>query len=218
MNILAIGAHADDVELGCGGSLLKWGHEGCKITIYIATDSAYSAPDGKIVRSCDEAEKEASESAEKIGAKLIIDSFKCFELDFSEPLNARLVALIKEEEPDLVLTHWHGDTHPDHQAIAKATLHSSKHTHSVLMYMSNWYLGTEPFDSRIFVDISETFDGKRELITIFGSENDRTDGDWMKYIRERSENMGRSCGVKYAEGFFAVKYLIKLPKGQLSTN
>lgn len=208
MKILAIGAHADDIELACGGSLLKWTREGHQITIYIATDSAYSTPDGTPVRSSEAAAREAAASAKRIGAKLIIDSFKCFKISFSEPLNARLVSLITEERPELVITHWDGDTHPDHQAVSKATLHSSRHIPSVLMYMSNWYLSTCQFDGRFFVDISETLDAKLDLIGLFHSENDRTSGEWVQYARHKAAVLGKQLGILYAEAFYAVKYLI----------
>ena len=207
MKILAIGAHADDVELGCGGSLLKWAREGHQITIYIATDSAYCAPDGTPVRSKNVATEEAEASARLIGAKLIIDSFKCFEISFGEPLNARLVSLINKEKPDLIITHWDGDTHPDHQALAKATLHSSRHVPSLLMYMSNWYIGTAQFDGRFFVDISGNLDGKLDIIAMFHSENDRTGGKWVQDARDKAKILGKQCGVSYAEAFFVVKYI-----------
>lgn len=207
MNILAVGAHADDVELGCGGSLLKWARQGHNITIYTATDSSYNSPDGKHIRSSTDAAREAAASADKIVAKLIIDSFKCFHLAFYEPLNAKLVEIIYEEKPDLILTHWQGDTHPDHQALAKATLHSSRQVPSVLMYMSNCYIGTGQFNSRFFVDISETLEEKIDLIALFKSENDRTGGNWLQSARDMAQVIGRQCGVSYAEGFEVVKWL-----------
>jgi LmbE family N-acetylglucosaminyl deacetylase len=206
-HILAIGAHADDVELGCGASLLKWGRKGDRITIYTATDSAYNAPDGKTIRSAEDAKREAEAAAKRLGANLICGPFKCHHLHFSEPLNAALVSIIEEVKPDLVLTHWDQDTHPDHQALSKATLHASRRVSNVLMYESNSYIGTSNFDGRFFVDVSETLDEKIELVAGFKSEFERTKGQWAQSVRERACIAGRIIGVEYAEAFQVVKVL-----------
>ena len=161
MKILAIGAHADDVELGCGGSLLRWSRErDNQISIYIATDSAYSSPDGTLVRTAENARNEAIEAAKKMKAEIVVGPFKCFELEFSEPLNAVIVGLIERINPNLVLTHWDGDSHPVHKALALATLNACRRMPNVLMYRSNRYVSNVCFNARYYVDISETFEEK----------------------------------------------------------
>ncbi len=205
MKILAIGAHADDVELGCGGSLLKWAAAGHEITIFTATDSAYAAPDGTVIRSAETARTEAEAAAKKIGARLITGDFKTFALTFSEPLNAGLIEVIGEVGPDMVLTHWSGDSHPDHQALASATLHACRRVPTVLTYASNGYPGFTTFDGRTHVDISDVLEDKLALVSLFDSENTRTDGAWVDSLRDHAAVCGRITGVDHAESFGVVK-------------
>jgi LmbE family N-acetylglucosaminyl deacetylase len=208
MKILAIGAHADDVEIGCGGSLLKWAAQGHDITIYTATDSGYSAPDGTVIRKSTDAAKEALESANAIGATLITGKHSCFDLEFSEPLNTDLVKIIEDINPNTILTHWDKDTHSDHQALAKATLHAARRVENILMYQSNWYLGGDVFDGRIFVDISSTMDDKVALVKTFKSEYHRTGESWGSDIRERAAEHGRYSNCTFAEAFQPIRYVL----------
>lgn len=207
MNILAIGAHADDVELGCGGALLKWRTSGHRITVFTATNSGFSAPDGTAIRSAEEAAAEAGEAAAQLGARLITGPFDTFGLAFGEALNAALIPVIQEVMPDLVLTHWTEDTHPDHKALALATLHACRRVPSLLMYISNWYPSTQSFHGTFFVDITETFEGKLDLLRSFRSETSRTGDAWFDFVRDNAATCGRACGVPLAESFQVVKYL-----------
>ncbi|MBP2233374.1 LmbE family N-acetylglucosaminyl deacetylase [Azospirillum agricola] len=206
MRILALGAHADDVELGCGGSLLRWAAEGHEIVLYVATDSAYAAPDGRPVRTAQTAAREAEASARRLGAQLVIGSFRALELTFAEPLNTTLAALFEEVRPDLALVHHSADTHPDHRALSLATSHASRRCHRLLGYASNWYVSPDIFDPRMSVDISETLEEKLALIELFESENGRTGGVWQEHARALAAVQGRRCGVRYAEAFQVVKY------------
>jgi LmbE family N-acetylglucosaminyl deacetylase len=205
MKVLAIGAHADDVELGCGGTLLAWAKAGHGIHVWVATESAYRAPDGTLVRSAEVARREAEASARAIGATLEIGSFPSFELAFTEPLNVALVDLIARLAPDVVLTHWVGDTHPDHKALALASLHACRRVPTILAYCSNWYLGTETFDPRVFVDISATLEGKLGLIRLFETENARTRGVWCDWSRAQAAAQGQRADTAFAEAFLPIK-------------
>ena len=108
----------------------------------------------------------------------------------------------------MVLTHWTDDTHPDHRALAKATLHSCRHLPRVLLYCSNWYESDERFDPRFFVDISITLERKLKLIELHKSENTRTRGAWLEYTRAQARTLGLKAGIEYAESFQVVKWLM----------
>ncbi len=206
MRILALGAHADDVELGAGGSLSAWSRQGHEIHIHVATQSSYTSPEGQEVRDAVQAAQEAEKAAKRLKADLSFSPFSSFELAFAEPLNAALIRLFDIVRPDLLITHWEGDTHPDHQALAKAALHAARRVPSVLMFTSNWYQGTSTFDARHFIDISETLEDKLALISIYAGEDARTNGVWREWSRDRAASLGRLIGVRYAEAFQAVRY------------
>lgn len=205
--VLAIGAHFDDVELGCGGSLLRWKEQGWEISVFTATHSGYADPEGNVIRSSDVARAEGVAAAKKMGAELYEGGFRTFEIEFGETLNAKVVEVIQSTEPDLVLTHWRNDAHHDHRALALSTLHASRHVPAVLMYRCNWYDGDEPFDPRYWVDISDTIEGKVELIETYASENGRTGGAWVDFARSQARLGGLKSGVAFAEGFEVVKWV-----------
>ncbi len=206
--VLAIGAHFDDVELGCGGTLLNWKDQGYDITIFTASMSGYQDSQGNVIRSDETAHAEGIKASKYIGANLIRGSFPTFELEFSEPLNCKLIEVSDAVKPDIVLTHWNGDVHHDHRVVALASLHCCRHISRLLMYCSNWYESDRRFDPRFFVDISDTFERKLELIEIYRSEKTRTGELWIDYVRSQSRLMGLKAGVQYAEGFEVIKWLI----------
>ncbi len=211
MKILAIGAHADDVELGCGGSLLAWARAGHEIVIHVASDSAYAAPDGRPVRTVEVAIAEAQASARAIGARLEIGSFRCLELEARKPLNDAMVSLIARENPDVLLSHWAGDTHSDHAALSMAVLHAARRVPTVLLYASNAYPGAQTFDPRVFVDISAVLEEKLELVALHQSEDTRTNGAWRRWLQAEAVIMGHKAGCAVAEGFVLVRQLLALP-------
>ena len=72
MNILAIGAHYDDIELGCGGTLAKHISKGDKVIVFVATVSGFKDHKGKLVRSNEIAEREGIQAMKVLGVKNFI--------------------------------------------------------------------------------------------------------------------------------------------------
>jgi N-acetylglucosamine malate deacetylase 1 len=208
--ILAVGAHADDVELGCGGTLLKWAHAGHDVTIFVVTDSQYAGPDGRMVRTAAEAAAEAARAAEFIGARLLIGDERAMGLSDGDQLNRRLLETIDEVRPDILLVHWDGDSHPDHAVVARAGLHVARRIPTVLCYASNWYPGRRAFNPRLSIDISEVVVDKVRLIEMFESENRRTGGSWVRHARDQAATAGRAAGVAHAEAFEVHKCLLSI--------
>lgn len=211
MKILAIGSHADDVELGCGGALLKWAAEGHEVAIHVATRSGYAAPDGTPIRSDVAAAAEAQAAAERLGADLTIGDFRCLGLVAGEALNDAMHEVIGAASPDLLLIHWEGDTHSDHRILAGACLHACRRVSTVLAYASNWYPGVAAFSPQVFVDITAELDAKIALISMFVSENGRTGGAWQRWVRSQAESLGFVAGVDAAEGFMVIKQRLDIP-------
>lgn len=208
MNVLAIGAHSDDIELGCGGSLAKHAELGDKIIIYIATTSEGINPFGEKIRDGEEALKDSKKAALILGAKLINGIFKVNELEFNDELNSELIKIILENKIDLMYTHWDQDAHHDHRMLSLASLHAGRHLNRILMYKSNWYQSIGHFCNNFYIDISSVWVKKEELLNCYQSEMMRTNGAWINYNRNCAENYGMVIGVKYAEVFQCVKWVI----------
>jgi len=208
MNVLAIGAHFDDVELGCGGALAKHARQGDDVYVYVATVSGFTNQYDQTVRSSEIALEEAKAAMKVLGVKeLICGAFKTLEIEFVDPLNVEILKIVKEKQIDTVYAHWVGDIHHDHQALAKASLHGCRHVPRMLMYRSNWYHSTMEFRGNYYVDISKYWNVKENAIRAHASENDRTSGRWITFFKNEALNAGQRIGVEYAEVFEVVKWL-----------
>lgn len=208
MNILAIGAHFDDIELGCGGALAKHVAKGDKVYAYVATLSGYKNPNNKIVRSNAIALEEGSAAMKILGVELICGDFNTLELEFSEALNMQIVNIIEDKKIDRVYTHWTGDIHHDHHNLAKATLHSCRHVKRILMYRSNWYHSSDRFNGNFYIDITDFWQKKVDAISAHRSELERVHKKWISFFKNEAENAGQrieSGGM--AEVFEIVKWI-----------
>jgi LmbE family N-acetylglucosaminyl deacetylase len=208
VNILAIGAHFDDVELGCGGALARHVAEGDNVYVFVATVSGFSNHNGKAVRDSDLALDEARRAMEILGVKeLVCGEFKTLEVEFVDALNREILKIIEEKKIEQVYAHWTGDIHHDHQAVARASLHSCRHVPRLLMYRSNWYHSTLEFRGNFYVDITQFWNDKEEAVRAHETEIDRVGEKWISFFRNEAENAGQRIGVKYAEVFEVVKWL-----------
>lgn len=208
MNILAIGAHFDDVELGCGGVLARHARLGDNVYVFVATVSGFSNQYNQAVRSSESALAEARNAMAILGVKeLLCGNFRTLEVEFVDALNIEILKIVQEKQIDQVYAHWSGDIHHDHQAVSRASLHSCRHVPRLLMYRSNWYHSTLEFRGNFYFDITEFWQIKEQAVLAHVTEVDRTGEKWISFFRNEAENAGQRIGVKYAEVFEVVKWL-----------
>lgn len=208
MKILAIGAHFDDVELGCGGALAAHAARGDEVYVFVATVSGFTNQYDQSVRSSDIARAEADEAMRVLGVKkLFCGNFETLKVEFVDSLNIEILRLVEQLGIEQVYTHWTGDIHHDHQAVARASLHSCRHVQRLLMYRSNWYHSAQDFRGNFYIDISGHWDVKERAIRAHASEVGRTGNRWIDFFRNEAENAGQRIGVHYAEVFEIVKWL-----------
>lgn len=208
MKILAVGAHFDDVELGCGGALAKHHALGDTVFIYVSTISGYSDYKSNTVRGMENALLEGKKAAEILGAKLITGSFQTCRLEFQEELNIEILKIIEQENIDIMYTHWCADVHHDHHALAMASLHSGRHVKRILLYRSNWYHSFVDFRGNFYVDITDTWEKKEGAIKAHASEYHRVGDKWLSFFRNEAENAGQKIGCRLAEVFEVVKWIM----------
>jgi len=202
--VLAIGAHADDVELGCGGALARHVAQGDDVRLYVVTHSGYADLQGHH-RVPEQAGAEALCNAERLGARLEFGRFDTLQLAPDADLVFAIKSVIDWNRPDRVYTHFDGDTHLDHAAVAKATLVAAKRVAQLLMYRSNANPLTQPFRPDFFVDISGFIEAKVALVETFVSEGDKVAG-WVPRCRAQAVVDGAVVGVEAAEGFQLVHH------------
>src|SRR5271157_554573 len=191
MNILAIGAHFDDIELGCGGALARHVAKGDTVYAFIATDSGFINHENKIIRSNEIAKAEGLEAMQMLGVKLICGNFHTLEVEFCEELNVQIVKIVEEKKIEKIYTHWIGDIHHDHQALARASLHSCRHVPRMLMYRSNWYPSNLDFKGNFYIDITEYWNKKEQSIRVHKSELERTREEWIDFFKNEATNAGQ---------------------------
>ncbi|MBQ3419510.1 MAG: PIG-L family deacetylase [Erysipelotrichaceae bacterium] len=223
MNILAIGAHPDDVESRCGGTLAKYAKQGHKVFIACATNGNC----GSAVLSKEEIAavryEESKKSAAIIGAEFINLGYD--DEMFFEDKEARLkfIDLVRYCKADVIFTHNPHDYNPDHELTSKivndiAIMIPVKHIETENPPYENipsiWYwetvcsMGFVPTD---YVDITDTFETKMKMLECMQSQ--RTwmsanfkhlggdDDKFFKNVRITSEFRGMQAGCAYAEGF-----------------
>jgi len=205
-NILGVGAHFDDLELGCGGTLARHVADGDRVTMLVVTHSGYSSPDGAVVRDKDVALKEGQAGADVIGAELVSLGAETLAVQFNEKLTAQILAVIEERRIDTIYTHWTQDVHRDHQNVGKSTLMAGRHIPRLLMYRSNLYSAEVPFGGSFYVDISDTWKIKKEAIEAHASELNRVGSKWIEMAQQQASLDGMAIGVAFAECFKAIRF------------
>lgn len=207
-NVLGVGAHYDDLELGCSGTLIKHARAGDKVTMLVITDSEYRNPDGVLVRCGKTARREGAAAAEIIGADMICLGFKTFDVPFNEDLTCKINRYIDGLNIDTIYSHWTGDLHRDHQFSARCAIMAGRHVQRFLMYRSNYYDSFSVFKGNYYSDISEFMEDKIRVIKCHQSELERVRFKWIEFFTHQNRNDGMKIGCEYAEAFEIVRYLV----------
>jgi len=204
MNALAIGAHPDDIEFGCGGTLLKLRKAGHSVSLLIMTS-------GECGGFPDTRRDEQTKVAEFIGADHLLWGYQ---QDTKIPVSNEVIGVIdtaiKKTKAELVLFSHDQDTHQDHRALAFCAISATRYTKWVLSYEVPTSVNFEP---QIFVDIGDVIEDKMKLLRMHASQIDKTQVPHHAI----TENAMACAGfrgfqgkVKYAEGFMAIRYLLDL--------
>lgn len=205
--VLFIGAHWDDLEIGCGGTIAHFIHEGDDVTALIVTHSGYSDENGEVVREAKIARKEGILGLSVLGVKQVHElGLETGRVEYGMDLIQKMEAVIQKIDPDLVFTHWDNDVHQDHSAIGRSTLNVCRKSRSVLMYRSNWYRSSVNFRPSVFVDTSNYFSLKERAINCHQSEVKKYGKNWLNFIKSQDISIGMEFGFECAEAFQAIKY------------
>lgn len=159
--VLAVGAHPDDVEIGCGGILLRHVARGDSVCLLTLTG-------GEEGGHAPERARESIAAAHLLGARLThagLDDTKVAE-------NGATITVIKdaidEIKPDIVYTHTGSDVHQDHRNVHRATLVAARSVPRIYCYQSP--STTIDFRPTRFVSVDDFVDRKIEVIGAYGSQ------------------------------------------------
>ena len=200
--IVCVGAHPDDPESGCGGTLAKWAAAGNEVTIiYLTTGEA-----GIVGTPHNEAANirkgEALKACTILGAKPVFAG----QIDGDTIVNndwvTKMYNLITAEKPDVVFTHWPLDSHKDHQVASLLTVQSwMRANNKWQLYFYEVCTGeqTAGFHPTDYVDISDTQAQKRKALFCHKSQD--PDSIYACGHAAMEDFRGREMGVKAAEAF-----------------
>ncbi len=176
--ILAIGAHAGDVELTSGPLLVHQHLHGDRVVILHLTLGEGGNPKMAPEEYAAQKKKEALAAAQAIGAEVIFAPYRDGELPDNDEARRYVADVIRTVQPSLVITHWRESMHKDHvaanhivrDAVLLASLPAVKTDHPAwrgvraVWYADNWEDATG-FEPYVYVDVSDAMDKWREAVT-----------------------------------------------------
>jgi len=208
LTIIAIGAHGDDIELACGGSLSKAVNNGHNVIMVIVTGVDSIDHKAQSIRSNGNAEKEAKSAAQILGVtKLIILGYQDTLVPYSADLIAKLDDIMNEHDPDIIFTHFVFDTHQDHIRTAHSTISAARRQNTILLYepINPSGQGYIAFRPQVYVDISKTIDQKINSLKAHKSQYEKYTDKWIEGVTARAKFRGFEMGTDYAECFEVVR-------------
>jgi N-acetylglucosamine malate deacetylase 1 len=222
VDILAFGAHADDVEIGMGGTIAKYAQMGKKIVICDLTKAEMSS-NGTVERRIEEADK----AADMIGAKRISLDLPDRGLYMKDEYINQIITIIRTYKPTLVFAPYVLDRHPDHGNAARL-VEEAVFSAGVRKVMENELLGAHHVQNMYYymingfhkpdfvIDISACMARKIDSLQAYKSQFIKSDttvdtplvNGYIETVESRERLFGKEVGVKYAEGFMTKKPLL----------
>lgn len=225
IRIMAVGAHAGDMELTCGGVLTKYAREGNTVKL------VHMTPGEKGHQTLGDAEYrkqkiyEANKCAEMMGAEALVLDYKDGELQDTDEVKFRVCDLIRDFKPDILITHWKNSMHKDHAATYRivndaffyASIKSFKrenpdHNVQGLYFAENW---EDPYDFIPYVYMGiddESYNTWIEAIKVYEFAAKSPYFKYVDYYSALSVVRGAQCRKPHAEAFgvdpIAIKQVI----------
>jgi LmbE family N-acetylglucosaminyl deacetylase len=198
VKVLAIGAHPDDIELGCAGALLRHVAAGDEVTMLVMTPGEMG-PQGLTSRV-----REQEAAAAVIGANLVWGPFA----DGSVPSGRAAVAAIDEivtrTGADVIYAHAPNDTHQDHVATSLAALSSGRRLARVLFYQAP---STTSFNPTLFIDIERTLGDKLASLRSHWSQVMQCSMVDLEAVEAGARYWGSRAKISYAEAFETPRFV-----------
>jgi LmbE family N-acetylglucosaminyl deacetylase len=207
--IMAIGAHLDDIEITCGGMLADASNNLLNVKMLVLSDSSYTYYDGKPGRTRETALKEGHLAAKILGAELEILDFPNKDIPFNSSVIQSIEQIVKDFEPNLVITHWVHDSHPDHRNTGLSTIAACRYHNNILMFEPMMPSGRsyQGFRAQLYYPVSEYgLKKKIESLRAHESEFEKYGEDFfIKGVTSRGVHRGFEISANQAECFEIVR-------------
>src|SRR5438309_10798230 len=204
MNILALGAHPDDIEIGCGGTLLKYARAGHGVHLMVLTDgaqggSAQTRPDEQLA------------SCHILGAKEVFwGGYEDTEVPVTRQAIRQIEDTVKKIDPSFIFVNYFDDTHQDHRHLATCTVTATRYTRNVLFYETPT---TQNFSPTVYVEIDGFLDAKVRSLEAHASQVRKTNVEGLSILevaRSSAHFRGIQGRVRAAEAFVSLRLFINV--------
>ena len=218
--VLAVYAHPDDADVGCGGTLARWSKAGSAVHLVVCTDGGKGTTDPEVVpaRLAAERAAELEASSALIGLSSVDNlGFPDGELADSEEFRRTLVARVRALRPDVVCGHdptavFFGRdyfNHRDHRIAGAALLDAVAPASGLPHYFPDagpahqvsTVLLSGTLEPDEWVDVTDTIEAKAAAVECHRTQFAGQGGWAGEAVRRRAAEEGRRAGVAYAEGF-----------------
>ncbi|MCD4717048.1 MAG: PIG-L family deacetylase [Desulfobacterales bacterium] len=205
MNILAIGPHPDDIEIGCGGTLIKYSQKGHNVFMLIITR-------GELGGEGEVRYREQLDAANIIGAREVLwgDLRDTELLDKGNEIIHLVERHIASINPSFIFVNFFDDTHQDHRTVNRSVLSATRYVKNVMFYEVPT---TNSFTPNVFVDIGSALDRKFEALKAHASQIMKTNIEDLSIIdiaRSSASFRGVQGRVALAEGFVSERLFINI--------
>jgi len=212
MNVMAIGAHPDDIEFGCSGTLIKHKERGDTVVYVCMTSTeSKSGTSGKVLRSLEQLTNEVKCATDLIGCDFVeFAPFTDLHIPFNFESVSVLDGMMQSYKIDTVYTHWAGDSNQDHIATFKATMAAARYVPNVFCYEQiplSRHTENE-MNINYYSDITDYMDSKIEVAKCHKSQIKKygKEGfDVPHRLKILAEYRGIQANCNYAEGFHLIK-------------
>lgn len=219
LDILAIGAHPDDVEIGASGSLLLAAKQGKRVGILDLTYAELSS-NGNVERR----QQEAAAADKLLG---LVERYNFGLPDrgleaVKEEAIRKVVELIRTTRPQIVLAPYHQDRHPDHESVSRI-VREAVFSAGIRKYLADqtppayrpsqllYFFINSTVAPQVVVDVTSVYSEKMEVLRCYRSQFELEEGSvttpltngYLEMVEYRERLFGQQAGVTYAEGFMS---------------
>jgi LmbE family N-acetylglucosaminyl deacetylase len=213
-NILIFAAHQDDETIGCGASIKKWTDAGSDVEVVFMTDGATGIDhagdynENSIVTA---RQYEAHLAGQVLGIRDIHNLYvECQKVEYSRELFHKVIKIIRDKKPDLVITHSENDKHRDHRNTSQIVREACwKSSETILPELGPTHKTKDLWAFEItdilpevdfVVDVTDSFEAKLKAMSFYNSQHEIVSGI-NEYLNGLSKVRGYEIGKDRGEAF-----------------